>query len=290
MRGIILAGGKGTRLYPLTLATSKQLLPVYNKPMIYYPLCVLMLAGIREILIVTTPADSAAFRTLLGDGTAFGLTLSYAEQAAPNGLAEAFLIGREFIAGERVAMILGDNLFYGEGLAEICAAAVAANEGATILACRVDHPQRYGIVAFDSAGRVRSIEEKPQRPASNWAVTGLYFYDAGVCDLAAALTPSRRGELEITDLNNLYLSQGRLSVHRLGEGFVWFDTGTPDSLHEAASFVRAVEHRTGRLLACPEEIALHNGWIGVDSTLARAAELGTNDYADYLRAVAGRAA
>ena len=283
MKGIILAGGSGTRLYPATLAVSKQLLPVYDKPMIYYPLGVLMLSGIREILIISTPHDLPLFRNLLGDGSAFGLSLSYAEQAAPNGLAEAFVIGRDFVGADRVALVLGDNIFFGAGLGELTRAAAARTTGATIFAYAVDDPERYGVASFDKAGRVVSIEEKPERPASNWAVTGLYFYDNRVLDIAASLKPSQRGELEITDVNAAYLRLGDLFLTRLGRGHAWLDTGTHDSLHDAGSFVRTIEARQGMKVMCPEELALEQGWLSADEVLARADRLGKTDYAAYLR-------
>ena len=284
MKGIVLAGGTGSRLYPATLAVSKQLLPVYDKPMIYYPLGVLMLAGIREILIISTPTDLPRFEALLGDGSAFGLTLSYAEQAAPNGLAEAFIIGREFVGSDPVALVLGDNIFYGAGLGEIVRSAAARDHGATVFAYSVEDPERYGVVAFDPAtGIARSIEEKPSKPESHWAVTGLYFYDNDVLDIAANLAPSPRGELEITDVNRAYLDAGKLQVVQLGRGFAWLDTGTHDSLHDASSYVRTIEKRQGYKIMCLEEIALELGYITPAQLVARADSLGSTDYATYLR-------
>ncbi len=284
MKGIILAGGSGTRLYPLTLSISKQLLPVYDKPMVYYPLSVLMIAGIRDILLISTPRDLPGFQALLGDGSAFGVNLSYAEQAQPNGLAEAFIIGREFIGTDSVAMVLGDNIFFGAGLTTLCQAAAAQTEGASVFAYHVEDPQRYGVVSFEAAtGKALTIEEKPKEPKSNWAVTGLYFYDNDVVDIAASIQPSARGELEITSVNNIYMERGALHVHRLGRGFAWLDTGTVDSLHDASSFVRTIENRQGIKIACPEEIGLEMGWISAEMVLERAQALGKNEYASYLR-------
>ncbi|MGL4489552.1 MAG: glucose-1-phosphate thymidylyltransferase RfbA [Rhizobiaceae bacterium] len=284
MKGIILAGGSGTRLYPMTIAVSKQMLPVYDKPMIYYPLSALMLAGIKEILVISTPRDLPAFRDLLGDGSEFGIKLSYAEQAAPNGLAEAFIIGREFIGDSSCALVLGDNIFYGSGLSKLCRVAAEQGEGATVFGYHVNDPERYGVVTIDpKTGLATEIVEKPANPKSNWAVTGLYFYDNDVVEIAANIKPSPRGELEITDVNREYMARGKLNVIQLGRGYAWLDTGTPDSMHEAASFVRTIEHRQGIKIACPEEIAFENGWLSKDQVLDRAGRLGKTDYAIYLR-------
>ncbi|MCH4539752.1 glucose-1-phosphate thymidylyltransferase RfbA [Ochrobactrum sp. A-1] len=284
MKGIILAGGSGTRLYPLTMAVSKQILPIYDKPMIYYPLSVLMLAAIQDILIISTPHDLPLFQKLLGDGREFGVNFSYAEQAHPNGLAEAFIIGREFIGNDSVAMILGDNIYFGDGLSKLSQLSSQPMEGGTVFAYRVDDPQRYGVVEFDSkTGQAISIEEKPEKPKSHWAVTGLYFYDNQVVDIARSIEPSARGELEITTVNNVYLERGELNVQRFGRGYAWLDTGTHDSLHEASSFVRTIEKRQGIKIACPEEIGLDKGWLSSEAVLERAAKLGKTEYAAYLR-------
>jgi len=288
MKGIILAGGSGTRLYPLTIAVSKQILPIYDKPMIYYPLSVLMLSGIREILVISTPRDLPCFKALLGDGAEFGLSLSYAEQPQPNGLAEAFIIARHFVGNGSVAMVLGDNIFFGHGLPRLCQEAAARRDGATVFAYHVDDPERYGVVTFDkTTGKATGIEEKPVRPNSNWAVTGLYFYDNSVVEIAAAIEPSERGELEITAVNNVYLARKKLNVCQLGRGYAWLDTGTYDSLYDAASFVRTVERRQGVQIACPEEIALDMGWLDAEQVLRRASLLGKTPYAAYLRRLVG---
>lgn len=287
MKGIILAGGSGTRLYPLTIAVSKQILPIYDKPMIYYPLSVLMLAGIREILIISTSRDLPSFQALLGDGSEFGITLEYAVQEHPNGLAEAFIIGRDFIGDGSVAMVLGDNLFFGHALPDICREAAQRTSGATVFAYHVDEPERYGIVSFDpKTGMALDIEEKPAKPKSNWAVTGLYFYDNDIVDIAASIKPSARGELEITSVNNIYLERGDLNVARLGRGYAWLDTGTCESLFDAASFVRSIERRQGFQIACPEEIALGQNWLEAEQVLRRADQLGKTAYATYLRNIA----
>lgn len=283
MKGIILAGGSGSRLFPMTLAVSKQLMPVYDKPMIYYPLSTLMLAGIRDVLIITTPADAAAFEHLLGDGSAWGMSISYAQQPQPKGLAQAYTIGADFVAGSPSCLVLGDNIFFGHGLPELMDGALTRRSGATVFAYQVADPHRYGVVDFDPAMRALSIEEKPSQPASNWAVTGLYFYDEKVVDIAANIRPSARGEYEITDVNREYLRRGELSVTTMGRGFAWLDTGTPDSLLEAAEFVATLERRQGMKIACPEEIAWRQGFID-DAGLERAAgRLGKSDYAQYLR-------
>lgn len=285
MKGIILAGGSGTRLYPLTKVTSKQLLPIYDKPMIYYPLSVLMNAGIREILIISTPVDTPRFEALLGDGHQFGVELSYAIQPSPDGLAQAFIIGEEFIGGEPVAMVLGDNIFHGQGLKKRLRAAATKEKGATVFGYYVDDPERFGIVEFDDQGKAVSIEEKPEHPKSNYCVTGLYFYDNRVVEYAKSLKPSARGELEITDLNRIYLENGELDVTLLGQGFTWLDTGTHESLVEATNFVKTVETHQHRKIACLEEIAYLNGWITKEQVLETYEELKKNQYGRYLKDV-----
>ena len=289
MKGIILAGGAGTRLYPLTMVTSKQLLPVYDKPMVYYPLSTLMLAGIREILIISTPEDTPRFEHLLGDGSQFGLSLSYKVQPSPDGLAQAFTLGEAFIGGEACAMVLGDNIFYGNGMGRLLRAAVEnaqVRERATVFGYYVNDPERFGVVEFDGEGKVLSIEEKPQCPKSNYAVTGLYFYPKGVSAMAHAVKPSPRGELEITTLNAMYLERRRLDVQLLGRGFAWLDTGTMESLLDAADFVRMVEKHQGVKISAPEEIAYKNGWIAKETLLAAAQRYGKSPYGEHLKAVA----
>jgi glucose-1-phosphate thymidylyltransferase len=286
LKGIILAGGSGTRLYPMTMVTSKQLLPVYDKPMIYYPLTTLMLAGIRDILIISTPQDLPFFQTLLGSGEDWGITLSYAVQPRPEGLAQAYIIGADFVRDSTSALILGDNIFFGHGLPDLLTRAASRSSGATIFAYHVADPERYGVVGFDETGNATTLEEKPKKPKSNFAVTGLYFYDQNVIDIAASIVPSARNELEITDLNKVYLERGLLSVEKMGRGFAWLDTGTPESLLEAAEFVATIEKRQGFRIACPEEIAFNQNFIDRNQLERLGLALGKSDYAKYIQALA----
>jgi len=281
-KGIILAGGSGTRLYPVTQAVSKQLMPVYDKPMVYYPLTTLMLAGIRDVLLISTPQDTPRFVDLLGDGSQWGMNIRYAVQPSPDGLAQAFIIGKDFVGQDPSALVLGDNIFYGHDLVKLLASADARTQGASVFAYHVHDPERYGVVEFDAQQRAISIEEKPMTPKSHYAVTGLYFYDQQVCDIAADIRPSARGELEITDVNRRYLEMGRLNVEMMGRGYAWLDTGTHDSLHEAAGFIATLQKRQGLMVACPEEIAFHQGWIDAATIERLAQPLAKNGYGQYL--------